>query len=275
MHPYTERLRAAMDRSRSLLCVGLDPDPGRLPVADVAEFNRRVVDATAGLACAYKPNLSAYEALGAPGLAALERTVEHVRSAVPWAVLIGDAKRGDVGPSAAAYARSLFEVWGFDAATVNPYAGGESLAPFLSYADRAVYAWCRSSNPGASELQDLRLEGGARVFERVAELAARWESAAAVGLVAGATYPGDVAAIRRIAPDAPLLSPGVGAQGGDLAATVEAGAGPDGRGIVISSSRGVIHASEHAADFERAARDAALDLRRRIASALGSMGAGW
>ena len=274
MHPYTERLRAAMDRSRSLLCVGLDPDPGRMPTGDVAAFNRSVIDATADLVCAYKPNLSAYEAMGTTGLAALERTVEHVRSAAPSAVLIGDAKRGDVGPSAAAYARALFEVWGFDAATVNAYGGGESLAPLLRYPDRGVYVWCRSSNPGAAELQDLRLGDGRRVFERVAEMAAGWECEAEVGLVAGATYPEDVAAVRALAPEAPLLSPGVGAQGGDLAATVAAGAGPGGRGIVISSSRGVIHASA-GADFAEAARRAALDLRRSIASALDALGAGW
>ncbi len=197
-----------MARSRSLVCVGLDPEPARMPLRDVSAFNRAIIDATADLVCAYKPNLGHYEALGIPGLSALEETIEHIRSAAPGVVLIADAKRGDVGSTSAAYARAMFEAWGFDATTVNAYGGGESLAPFLEYADRGVYVWCRSSNPGAAELQDLLLESGETVFERLAARAVGWDARAAVGLVAGATYPADIAALRALAPEASLLGAG-------------------------------------------------------------------
>ena len=275
MHPYTERLRASMARSRSLVCVGLDPEPARMPLRDVAAFNRAIIDATADLVCAYKPNLGHYEALGIPGLSALEETIEHIRSAAPGVVLIGDAKRGDVGSTSAAYARAMFEVWGFDATTVNAYGGGEALTPFLEYADRGVYVWCRSSNPGAAELQDLVLDSGETVFERLAAQVVDWESRAAVGLVAGATYPADVAALRALAPGASLLAPGVGAQGGDLGAAVRAGAGEDGRGIVIASSRAVTYASESEGDFAEAARAAAAALRGGVNDVLDGEGLGW
>ena len=264
-----------MARSRSLVCVGLDPEPARMPVRDVADFNRAIIDATADLVCAYKPNLGLYEALGIPGLSALEKTIEHVRSAVPGVVLIGDAKRGDVGSTSAAYARAMFDVWDFDATTVNAYGGGESLTPFLGYGDRGVYVWCRSSNPGAAELQDLRLDSGETVFQRLAAQVVGWESRAAVGLVAGATYPADVAALRALAPRASILAPGVGAQGGDLGETVRAGAGGDGRGIVIASSRAVLYASASAGGFSEAARAAADRLRRAVNDVLDGEGLGW
>ncbi|MDD9994629.1 MAG: orotidine-5'-phosphate decarboxylase [Dehalococcoidia bacterium] len=275
MHPYIERLRAAMGRSRSLVCVGLDPEPARMPLSDVAAFNRAIIDATADLVCAFKPNLGHYEALGIPGLSALEETIEHIRSAAPGVVLIGDAKRGDVGSTSAAYARAMFEVWGFDATTVNAYGGGESLAPFLEYSDRGVYVWCRSSNPGAAELQDVLVDSGETVYERLAARVVGWESRAAVGLVAGATYPADVAALRALAPEASILAPGVGAQGGDLAAAVRAGAGSSGRGIIIPSSRAVLYASESRGDFAEAARDAADRLRRSVNDVLDREGLGW
>ncbi len=264
-----------MGRSRSLVCVGLDPEPARMPLSDVAAFNRAIVDATADLVCAFKPNLGHYEALGIPGLSALEETIEHIRSAAPGVVLIGDAKRGDVGSTSAAYARAMFEVWGFDATTVNAYGGGESLAPFLEYSDRGVYVWCRSSNPGAAELQDVLVDSGETVYERLAARVVGWESRAAVGLVAGATYPADVAALRALAPEASILAPGVGAQGGDLAAAVRAGAGSSGRGIIIPSSRAVLYASESRGAFAEAARDAADRLRRSVNDVLDREGLGW
>ena len=264
-----------MARSRSLVCVGLDPEPARMPLSDVAAFNRAIIDATADLVCAFKPNLGHYEALGIPGLSALEETIEHIRSAAPGVVLIGDAKRGDVGSTSAAYARAMFEVWGFDATTVNAYGGGESLAPFLEYADRGVYVWCRSSNPGAAELQDVPVDSGETVYERLAARVVGWEAKAAVGLVAGATYPSDVAALRALAPEASILAPGVGAQGGDVGAAVRAGAGGDGRGIVIPSSRAVLYASESRGDFAEAAREAADTLRRSVNDVLDGEGLGW
>jgi orotidine-5'-phosphate decarboxylase len=269
-----------MTASRSLLCVGLDPVPGRMPVPDVADFNRAIVDATADLVCAYKPNLAFYEALGMPGLIALEKTIEHVRSAAPKAVLIGDGKRGDVGSTSAAYAKAMFEVWGFDATTVNAWGGGESLAPFFDYPDKGVYVWCRSSNPGSAELQDLRLQGqGERLFERLANDMVGWESKAAIGLVAGAPYPEDVAVLRGLMPDASILAPGVGAQGGSLERTLKAGMGADGRGLVINSSRGILYASSNSesgsGDFADASRASAAKLREDINRILTTEGLGW
>jgi orotidine-5'-phosphate decarboxylase len=288
VHPYSEKLLAAMKASRSLLCVGLDPDPARMPVPDVVDFNRAIVDATADLVCAYKPNLAFYEALGVPGLMALESTIEHIRSAAPNAVLIGDGKRGDVGSTSAAYARAMFEVWGFDATTVNAWGGGESLAPFFDYPDRGVYVWCRSSNPGSAELQDLRVQSqgrgqgggqGERLFERLANDMVGWKSKAAIGLVAGAPYPEDVAVLRGLMPGASILAPGVGEQGGSLEGTLKAGMGGDGRGLVINSSRGILYAFSNSesgsGDFAEAARAAAANLREDINRILVTEGHGW
>ena len=275
MNAFFDRLDSQQAAARSLVCVGLDPDPNLMPVADIFDFNRAVVDATADQVCAFKPQLAFYEAQGSAGIAALEKTVDYIQSQAPGVLIIGDAKRGDVGSTSAAYARAMFEVWGFDATTVNAYGGGEALAPFLGYADRGVYVWCRSSNPGAAELQDLVLDSGETVFERLAAQVVDWESRAAVGLVAGATYPADVAALRALAPGASLLAPGVGAQGGDLGAAVRAGAGADGRGIVIASSRAVTYASSSEGDFAEAARAAAAALRDGINDVLDGEGLGW
>ena len=288
MHPYSEKLLAAMMASRSLLCVGLDPDPNRMPVPGVVDFNRAIVDATADLVCAYKPNLAFYEAMGVPGLNALESTIEHIRSVAPKAVLIGDGKRGDVGSTSAAYAKAMFEVWGFDATTVNAWGGGESLVPFFDYPDKGVYVWCRSSNPGSAELQDLRVQGPGmgqdeRLFEHLANEMVGWESKAAIGLVAGAPYPQDVAVLRGLMPDASILAPGVGAQGGSLKGTLLAGMGTDGRGLVINSSRGILYASHNpesgpgseSGDFADASRASAAKVREDINRILTAQGLSW
>ena len=163
MRNFLDQLEIACQSQRSLLCVGLDPDPERMPAGDMFQFNRAIIDATADLVCAYKPNLAFYEALGLPGLEALQRTVEHIRAHAPGVVVIGDAKRGDIGPSGEAYARALFGVWGFDATTANAYGGGDTLKPLLEWPGRGVFIWCRSSNPGAADLQDLPVgDGGVR-----------------------------------------------------------------------------------------------------------------
>ena len=275
MASLRERLRHVSEANRTLLCVGLDPDPASMAVPDVADFNRAIVDATADLVCAYKPNLAFYEALGSAGIVALERTVAHIRERAPDVVVIADAKRGDMASSSARYARALFETWRFDAATVNGYQGGEALEPFLDYEDKGVFVLCKTSNPGASEFQDIVLASGRRLFEEVACRAAEWNTRGNVGLVVGATYPDDLATVRGICPDMPVLLPGVGAQGGDLEASVKAGVDSDGRGLVVSSSRGVIYASREPADFATAARSAAVELRSRIAAVLEGIGKAW
>ena len=155
MPTFTNRLRAACDATQSLVCVGLDVNPEAMPIADVADFNRAIVNATSDLVCAYKPNLAFYEALGLPGLRALEATVTHIRQAAPHSIIIGDCKRGDIGSTATAYAAAMFNVWGFDAVTINPWGGLDTVAPWLADPERGAFVWCRGSNPGAADLQDL------------------------------------------------------------------------------------------------------------------------
>ena len=261
---FVAKLRRASEANQSLLCVGLDPDPRLMPIDDIFEFNRAIIDATHDLVCCYKPNMAFYEAFGPPGLKTLRRTLEHIPDDIP---VIGDAKRGDIGNTAKAYAASLFEYYGFDAVTANPYLGGDSLAPFLAYADRGVLVLCRNSNPGAADFQLLtvsRDNGEQRpLYMEVAARCNDWNVSGNVGLVVGATYPEELRRVRQQCPDLPILLPGIGAQGGDLRASVTNGLDSNGAGLIIASSRQVLYASK-GADFAQRARDAALDLRDRI-----------
>ncbi|MHB8665914.1 MAG: orotidine-5'-phosphate decarboxylase [Burkholderiales bacterium] len=264
---FVQRLKQAWAAQRSLLCVGLDPDPARLPrhLADAPhpmfEFGRAIVDATADLVCAFKPQIAYYAAARAEDQ--LEMTIAHIRRHNPAIPVILDAKRGDVGSTAAMYAREAFERYQADAVTVNPYLGLDSLQPFLDYAERGVIVLCRTSNPGARDVQDLE-SGGRKLYQLIAEKAAReWNANANVLLVVGATYPRELGEIRAIVGDMPILVPGVGAQGGDVAAVLAHGANADGSGLIISSSRAVLYAGG-GADYARAARAAALKLRDEI-----------
>jgi uridine monophosphate synthetase len=248
---FYQWIAESAQRNDSLLCVGLDPRPEQLaPGDDLFSFNRRIVDATRDLACAYKPNFAFYESAGPAGLDALRRTVVYIHETTGVPVIL-DAKRGDIGSTAKAYARAAFEVWGVDALTVNPYLGADSVVPFTAYADRGVFLLCHTSNPGATDLQTLPCPNRP-LYEIVAEKAAAWGT----GMVVGATYPQALARVRALAPDAWILLPGVGAQGGDLEAALAAGLRADGLGVVINSSRGIIYAEDP--------RQAALDLRQRI-----------
>lgn len=274
-----EKLLKAARTNGSLLCVGLDPDPELMPAGmGVLEFNRAIIDATSDLVCAYKPNLAFYEALGTTGLSALEKTVTYIPDAIP---VIGDAKRGDIGSTARAYARALFETLGFDAATVNPYMGYDSLEPFIEYREKGVFILCRTSNAGSVDFQDLVLsgksagvEGGERpLFEVVALRAREWNALGNVGLVVGATYPQELRRVRQLCPQMPLLIPGIGAQGGDPASAVRYGVDARGEKAIISSSRQIIYAylgeGGKGGDFAAAARGAALKLRDEINRYLG------
>ena len=278
MSEFVDRLYSASRSSRSLVCVGLDPDPKLMPVSDVYEFNRAVVDATLDIVCAYKPNFPFYEALGLPGLRALERTVEHIREVAPDVLLIADCKRGDIGSTNSMYARALFDTWGFDAATVNAWGGSDSMEPYLEYEDRGVIVWCRSSNPGAAEFQDIPVEyKGERIplYEWMAVKLHEWNEAGNVGVVAGATYPGELEKIRARCPGMPMLVPGIGAQGGDLEGSLTHGLDTDIPNLMISSSRGIIYASSDSETFAAVARGAALDLRDSINGILEHMGRSW
>ena len=260
---FVAKLKAAAERNNSLLCVGLDPDPALMPIADAGEFNEAIVKATADLVCAFKPNLAFYEAMGEAGWAALRRTLAAVPPHIP---VIADAKRGDIGNTAAAYARAVFEVLGCDAMTVNPYGGEDAVEPFLEYADRGVFVWCRSSNPSAGDFQDIVVEheGERRPLWQVVALRAReWNRAGNVGLVVGATYPAQLAEARALCPEMPILVPGVGVQAGSLRDAVRAGLDAAGGGVIISASRSVLYASQDA-EYALGARAAALHLRDLI-----------
>ena len=258
---FLEKLLAAARTNESLLCIGLDPDPELMPDVSVLEFNKRIIDATSDLVCAYKPNLAFYEAMGIEGLKALEKTVAYIPKTVP---IIGDAKRGDIGNTARAYAKALFETFGFDAATVNPYLGYDSIQPFIEYKEKGVFILCRTSNVGSAHFQALQLsEASIPLFEMVAQRAKEWNIYGNVGLVVGATYPEELMRIRHLCPDMPLLIPGIGAQGGDLAGAVRYGVDERGERAIISSSRQIIYASK-GEDFAAVAREEALKIREQI-----------
>jgi orotidine-5'-phosphate decarboxylase len=260
---FRQKLTHAEQTNRSLLCVGLDPDPARLARNDVAGYLCAIVEATSDLVCAYKPNLAFYEQYGEAGYAALRAVLRAIPSHIP---VIGDAKRGDIAHTAAAYARALFDELGFDAATVNPYLGGDAVAPFLERTDRGVFIVCRTSNPGAVDLQDLPVttESGTRpLYQAVAELAKRWNTNGNVGLVVGATYPEEMRRLRERCPHMPFLVPGIGPQEGELARAVLAGLDAQGSGIIVNAARSVIYASD-GADFAQVARREAETLRDAI-----------
>jgi len=263
---FLERLQTAARTNDSWLCVGLDPDPSLLPTGVSLEpFLAGILEATADLVCCYKPNVAFFEALGPAGERALRTLREAIPSSTP--VLI-DAKRGDTPQTMRAYARALFDDLQADAVTVNAYLGGDSLEPFLERGDRGVFVLCKTSNPGAGEIQDLVVDGHTPepLFLRVARLATAWARQATLGLVVGATYPADVAAVRGIAPTAPILLPGVGAQAGDLERSVQAGMDASGGGAIVNASRSILYASR-AADWQTAARNEAERLRAAINTA--------
>ena len=274
---FGAKLRAAAERAGSLACVGLDPDLSRFPAhlrgldpgEAIVRFNAAIVEATADLVCAYKPNLGFYVEHGPAGIEALLETRKLIPAHVP---VILDCKVGDMASTSSAYARGYLGTWGFDAITANPYQGEDALAPFFAYEGRGVFVLCKTSNPGSGDLQDLPVGGTAGadgspepLYLSLAERAAAWDDRhpAAVGLVVGATYPEQLAAIRARGPDLPILLPGVGAQGGDLERSVRAGVDAAGGNLLVSSSRGVIYAGAGHGFAERA-REAALALRDAI-----------
>jgi orotidine-5'-phosphate decarboxylase len=261
---FMEKLLYAAQQNNSLVCVGLDPDRERIPEGlSVLEFNKAIIDATADLVCAYKPNFAFYEALGSEGLDALKQTVKCVPRNIP---VIGDAKRGDIGNTARAYARAIFDYFECDASTVNPYLGFDSVEPFLQYQDKGVFILCRTSNAGALDFQSLNCQtasGNRSLFEIVAQKASDWNKHGNIGLVVGATYPEELKLVRQNHPEMPLLIPGVGAQGGDLELTIRYGVDAQGQGAIINSSRQIIYAGK-GKDFAQAARKAAAELREQI-----------
>jgi orotidine-5'-phosphate decarboxylase len=264
---FLEQLQGAWARNDSLVCVGLDPELERFPAqlagqaSPIFQFNRAIIDATADLVCAYKPQFAHYAAYDAEDQ--LERTIEYIHQHHPGIPVILDSKRGDVGNTARRYAIEAFERYGADAVTVNPYLGTDSLEPFLAYEDRGVIVLCRTSNPGAADLQDLDT-GNGKLYEVVAQLAvSRWNARGNCALVVGATYPQELAQVRALTGDMPFLVPGVGAQGGDVQAVVTNGQTAAGDGLMVSSSRAILYAASDDTWIE-AARTATRALRDHI-----------
>jgi orotidine-5'-phosphate decarboxylase len=262
---FTQMLARAEARNDTLLCVGLDPDPLRFPgswrgdAQRIFDYCASIVDATQDLVLAFKPQIAFFAAHRAE--AQLERLIQHIHRVAPEVPVILDAKRGDVGSTAEQYACEVFERYGADAVTVSPFLGRDSLEPYLRHAGKGVIVLCRTSNPGGDDLQAQTLASGERVYERIARLASdAWNTSGQLALVVGATYPAEIERVRELAPTLPLLIPGIGAQGGDAAATVRAGWRGDARGtlapIIVSSSRAVMYASR-SENFAQAARGAA------------------
>ena len=266
---FLDKLREAATLNQSMLCVGLDPEPNRFPTGitrdaeGIHDFCARIVDATAGLACAFKPQIAYFAAHRAE--AQLERLVLHIREVAPQVPVILDAKRGDIGSTAEQYATEAFERYDADAVTLSPFMGFDSVEPYLRYKGKGAFLLCRTSNPGGDDLQNQRLadvEGQPLLYEHVARLAAGpWNLNGQLGLVVGATYPQEIERVRTLAPTLPQLIPGVGAQGGDAVATVRAGWRGDAAGnttspIIVNSSRAILYASG-GQDFADAARAAA------------------
>ena len=261
---FLAKLDAAVAENRSLVCVGLDPDPALMPIEDPIEFCKNIVEATADLVCAFKPNLGFFEAMGSRGWEVLSETLAAIPPEIP---IICDAKRGDIGNTSAGYAHAIFDLLACDATTVNPYGGTDAVEPFLDYKDKGILVWCRSSNPSAREFQDLTVSdnGTQRPFwQAVALKAQEWNRRYGnVGLVMGATYPEQLKEARELCPDMPLLVPGIGSQEGALEDSVKAGL--DGRraGMIVNASRSILYASRDN-DYAMAARSAAAQLREHI-----------
>lgn len=265
---FQERVNNRIAAIDSLLCVGLDPVPERLPAGfdgsttSIVRFCREIIDATAGLAAAFKPNLGFFVALGPEGMQALA----DIHAAIPDEIpVILDGKLNDMGETAKAYSRGVFDVLGFDALTVNPYLGEDAMAPYLSKEGAGVIVLVKTSNPGSGDFQDLPLANGEPLYLHIADRCRAWDEAypASVGMVVGATYPEQLAEVRRRCPDQVILLPGIGAQGGDLAASVRAGMTTHGDGLLCSASRAIMYAAG-SGDVATAARSAARDLRDAI-----------
>ena len=270
---FYQKLDAIVEKQNSLVCVGLDSDIAKIPVHLQSDktpqftFNKAIVDATHDLVCAYKPNSAFYEARGVDGIAELKMTCDYIRQSHPEIVLILDAKRADIGSTNEGYVTYAFDWLGADAITLHPYLGKEALKPFLDRKDKGCIILCRTSNPGAGEFQDLKLDSGNQaieLYQRVAEnIVKSWNYNENCGLVVGATYPTELEIVRRMVNNVPLLIPGIGAQGGDVGKTVKAGVDKNGRNAIINSSRGIIFASS-GQDFLERAREETEKLRSEV-----------
>lgn len=271
---FNDLLKGQWDKGH-FLCIGLDSDLEKIPESirerttreTIVAFNRALIDETHDIVCAYKPNSAFYEAHGDEGWAAMRETIQYIRGVAPEVPVILDAKRADIGNTNCGYVEAAYENLQADAVTVHPYFGSEAIAPFLEREDRGVFVLCRTSNPGAGEVQDLPV-GNEPLYKHIARMVAeKWNAKGNCGIVAGATYPDELREIRAIVGYLPILIPGIGAQGGKLKESVAAGRDSKRQGVIVSSSRAIIFASPHA-DFAKAARKEAEELHGAIARAL-------
>lgn len=266
---FVEKLLAASRKNQSLLCVGLDPEPARLPTQfqgdpverSIVRFCHAIIEATAPYVCAYKPNIAFFEVLGPLGMTIFQDVIRAIPSHIP---VIVDAKRSDIGNSARNYAAAIFDIYGCDAVTVNPYLGYDSVAPFLAYADKGIFVLCHTSNPGSKDFQDVVVQSEDSqkkpFYQLVAQRVQSWNERGNCGLVVGATYPQDLRIVRALCPDLPILIPGIGTQGGDLVASVQAGVDKQGERALLSVSRSILYAAQ-SDDYAQAAEREAQRLR--------------
>lgn len=267
---FRKKLLAVWDKNNSLLCVGLDPDMTKLPASlsasqsPVVDFNKAIIDATADLVCAFKPNSAFYEARGATGIEELKQTCDYIKEKYPDMPIILDFKRGDIGNTNEHYAKLAFDYLGVDAITVQPYLGRDAVQAFLDYKDKGIIVLCRTTNEGSDEFQSLDVAGRELYLKVAEDVATEWNANGNCLLVMGAQYPQEMAQVREIVGEAMVfLVPGIGAQGGDTEASVQAGINQAGSGLIISSSRDILYAS-NGEDFADAARQKALNMRDEI-----------
>jgi len=254
---FNQKLTNIIKKNNSVLSIGLDPDKNKMPIDNIFEFNKRVIDATFDLVCAYKPNFAFYEKEGLQGMEALYKTIDYIKDVDSDIVIIADAKRGDIGNTSEAYAYSIFKTMDCDAATINVYGGEDSVIPFVEYKSKGVFVWCRASNPSSDELQKVLLaESNVTLYEYLGTLISKWNVGNNnIGLVAGATNIDDIKKLKKICPNIPFLVPGIGSQGGDLKSVINVlkQDNIDASPYIINSSRSILYASDKL-DFESAAR---------------------
>lgn len=272
---FHEKIKNLWVKSKTYVCVGLDPDIFKIPKHlsqekySVFEFNKQIIEATSDLVCSYKPQMAYYS--GQRLEEQLHMTIDFIKTHCPHVPIILDSKRGDIGSTAEMYAREAFDVFQADAVTVNPYMGIETIEPFLSYKDKGIFVLCKTSNPGSGEFQNLTTDSGKKVYEVVAEkVQERYKKHSGLGLVVGATHKEDIKSVRKMAPDVPFLIPGVGAQGGSVVDVIQSAPTRDGHGLVINSSRGIIYAGD-GKNFAELARKATIDLNGEISKAVESL----
>ena len=266
---FKEKLSSNYKINNSILCIGLDPDLNLMPVSDITKFNKIIIDSTKNFACAYKPNLSFYEALGSLGIKALENTIDYIRETAPDKLIIGDGKRGDIGSTNEKYVEAFFEYWGFDAITVNPFAGQDSFEPFIEYKDKGIFLWCKSSNPKSEEFQNKKIihkDKTIKFYEWIALRANKWNKHNNIALIVGATYPKELKEIRNIAPELPILIPGIGAQSGNIKKVIDSSVNTNTPNILISASRSILYASKNKLDYAMKSHKAAKILNDQINS---------